>query len=208
LASIGDSTVWIDSSLFEEKIAATKASNEEIEAMQIQEVNAKFIHAMYIRQLEEDFVIYNEEDWDEIIRLANSCPYIEGTAVYAARSIAAVSGAVDMIDDLELCNSNGYYRTRQNTENNSTKALEVKDITIILAENPVKNQIKLLYQLPNFNTTAVVFDVNGKKLITASINTTQNQTSVDVSSISNGIYFLKLANENGYLDDIKFVIAR
>jgi len=35
-----------------------------------------------------------------------------------------------------------------------------------------------------------------------------NQAIINISIISNGIYFIKINNTNGFTKDIKFVVAR
>lgn len=207
LTSMADSSLWMDTTLFKEKIEESKAGNDDIDAIEVQEINAKFIYGMYIRQLEEGTVIYSDEEWDEIIRLAYSCPYIEGPAVYTARAIAAIYGADDLIDDLELCNHDGYYKMQQNTT--IRKAIETENnMDIILAGNPVKNQLKLLYHLPDYITTALIYDINGKKLMEANIDADLNQVMINIGMVSNGVYLLKINNTNGFTKDIKFVVAR
>ena len=149
----------------------------------------------------------SDEEWDEILRLAYSCPYSEGTAVYTARAIVAIYGEDDFFDDLEICSNDGYYKMQQNGK--GTTAIETeKNMDIILAGNPVKNQLKLLYHLPDYITTAIIYDMNGKKLLEANINPELNQEIINISMISNGIYFIKINNSNGFSKDIKFVVAR
>ena len=68
--------------------------------------------------------------------------------------------------------------------------------------------------MKNFNQalsgfeTAIICDMNGKKLVEANINPELNQAIINIGMVSNGVYLLKINNTNGFTKDIKFVVAR
>ncbi len=102
---------------------------------------------------------------------------------------------------------NGSYLqlTSTNLDNNlasswvaSTSSLSVTEINnnnsfILVYPNPVKNLLNVTCQ-KNIDTIEL-FDVCGKKLIATQVNT--NETSLDISNLSVGIYFVKVYNEFG-----------
>ena len=149
---------------------------------------------------------YNSNDVDLGYPLLSRST-IEGTAVYTARLITAIYGADEWFDDLTLCNSEGYYKMHQHKQD-IVEVDAINSPNVVLAENPVKNQLKLLYNLPDNTTTATIFDLDGRKLQTSILNIRQNQFLIDVSSMSCGIYLLNINNSDGYSKDVKFVISR
>lgn len=68
--------------------------------------------------------------------------------------------------------------------------------------------------MKNFNQalsgfeTALIYDINGKKLMEANIDADLNQAMINIGMVSNGVYLLKINNTNGFTKDIKFVVAR
>ena len=206
--SIADSNTWADSTTLNSKIAENINKNNEIIPIEIQEINAKFIHAMYLRQLETEHAIYNEEEWEEILRLANSCPYIEGTAVYTARVLAAIYDEGSLFNDLELCNNAGFYRLKPLTNKNTFSKENDKEGLIRIIENPVNNQLNLLFQNSNDVTIATIYDLNGIKWREFNIPAQSSSFSIDVSGLFNGVYILKTSHETLYSKEFKFVIAR
>ena len=70
--------------------------------------------------------------------------------------------------------------------------------------NPVKSQIFLTSKSTTGNLKVKIFNLEGKLLSTQDV-VLENQTSIDVSSLISGIYFLNVEDESGYMEVKKFL---
>jgi Secretion system C-terminal sorting domain/FG-GAP-like repeat len=69
-----------------------------------------------------------------------------------------------------------------------------KELNFEINPNPIQNELNIKSNsLQNFNFT--IFDINSKELLNG---TFKNSTSADSSNLENGLYFLKLQNEDSY----------
>jgi len=69
--------------------------------------------------------------------------------------------------------------------------------TIVVYPNPSKGLFTLSYG--NFKPQQIeIYDVTGKNILSVdNSKLTENQTELNLSHVSNGIYFIKISNENG-----------
>ncbi|MEI7509899.1 MAG: CotH kinase family protein [Flavobacterium sp.] len=80
----------------------------------------------------------------------------------------------------------------------STGSLAVNEVnkntsSVVIYPNPAKHIVTITS--PNTIDTIEIFDVSGKRLIATPVNETQ--TTIDISNLSVGIYFVKVQNELG-----------
>ncbi|MFK7832251.1 MAG: FG-GAP-like repeat-containing protein [Winogradskyella sp.] len=104
------------------------------------------------------------------------------------------SGTVDVIDN-----------PAANTTHNITEgsALSVIDETLVdvsIYPNPVGNELNIKTQTNVVDKIATIFDINGKRVL----NMKLTNTTIDVSSLTSGIYFLRLESE-GKIMKRKFI---
>jgi hypothetical protein len=74
--------------------------------------------------------------------------------------------------------------------------------------NPVSNILTATFNAPVSSTyLVVVLDINGKKLLSKTIMATSgnNQVQINVSALSNGVYFMKLLNNENTISVQKFL---
>jgi hypothetical protein len=64
----------------------------------------------------------------------------------------------------------------------------------LLSPNPTNGQLNIEFNKATTNISIEIIDALGKKLIQQNFKVL-NQTTIDVSSLSSGIYFLKLTSE-------------
>jgi hypothetical protein len=69
--------------------------------------------------------------------------------------------------------------------------------SIVVYPNPSKGLFTLSYG--NFKPQQIeIYDVTGKNILSIdNTKLTENQTELNLSHVSNGIYFIKISNENG-----------
>jgi len=75
---------------------------------------------------------------------------------------------------------------------------------LTLYPNPVKSQLFLTSKSTTGNLKVKIFNLEGKLLSTQDV-VLENQTSIDVSSLISGIYFLNVEDESGYMEVKKFL---
>ncbi len=78
-------------------------------------------------------------------------------------------------------------------------ALSIQDNTFsqfTLFPNPAKNELFLNSKNTTGNLKLKIFNIEGKLLSTQTV-AIQDQTSIDVSNLSSGMYFLNIEDENG-----------
>ncbi|HBC03819.1 MAG: hypothetical protein CL528_03520 [Aequorivita sp.] len=70
--------------------------------------------------------------------------------------------------------------------------------------NPAKNELFLTSKYTSGTLTLKIFNIEGKLLSNQTLEVA-NQTSIDVSSLTSGIYFLNIEDENGNTTTKKFI---
>lgn len=70
--------------------------------------------------------------------------------------------------------------------------------------NPAKNELFLTSKYTSGTLTLKIFNIEGKLLSTQTLEIA-NQTSIDVSQLVSGIYFLNIEDENGNTTTKKFI---
>lgn len=107
----------------------------------------------------------------------------------------------DMNGELYITNSNTIFKivdTSTASTSNFVKA------GFSLYPNPVKNSFTLLSSANRFANKIQVFDVSGKLLISKDVNQNTSNT-IDVSSLSNGIYIANVTTTDGNDFTSKFI---
>ena len=75
--------------------------------------------------------------------------------------------------------------------------------------NPITNQVNINYEIFNDNMTTIeVFDILGNKVKSFELPNTKNNISVDLSNLSNGIYYCQFINKGLKVGGDKLVIEK
>jgi autotransporter-associated beta strand protein len=70
--------------------------------------------------------------------------------------------------------------------------------------NPANNVLNINFNNANFkNSNIVIFNVSGKEVLKS--NMADSNTQLNIESLSSGVYFVKVSNENGFNKTVKFV---
>ncbi|WP_235003990.1 T9SS type A sorting domain-containing protein [Aequorivita lipolytica] len=70
--------------------------------------------------------------------------------------------------------------------------------------NPVKNRLYINATNPTANLKVKILNIEGKLIRTENLEI-QDQTSIDVSNLKSGIYFLNIEDETGNVEVKKFI---
>lgn len=126
--------------------------------------------------------------------------------VAAANNGSVANSYSFMVKDLTA--GKYYFRIKQVDKDgqfdySKTITLEIDNkVAVSLYPNPVKDQLNI-YTAKNIYNTAYIINSTGKILKT--ITLTASTTQVDVSSLSTGIYFVRLTNEKSSGETLSFI---
>jgi len=97
--------------------------------------------------------------------------------------------------------SNSGYNKLNTTVNVSTQALGINDNTIDEYKiYPIPTNEKLIIELENINDYNIeIYNTIGQKVITQINNNSQNKVELQTSSLTNGIYILRITDGNSKL---------
>lgn len=116
---------------------------------------------------------------DELEILASSSPFVNGDAVYTARAIVGYSDATISTKSFE-------------PENEERVAA---NLVVRVFPNPAQSTLTVeVTGLSNELCKFVIMSTFGKKLLEKTIQTDVVSLDVDVSMLSNGIYFFEILN--------------
>lgn len=91
--------------------------------------------------------------------------------------------------------------------------IQVEQFVVHLFPNPAQNQVSIVFNedlvQKNAKIKAKVFNVSGKEILTSEFNTNIQKQNVDISMLSNGVYYMSFYNsENLNLGTKKFVVLK
>ncbi len=114
-----------------------------------------------------------------------------------------------MVDDVVAAQNNQFPYSEWNvmaiySEDCTAGLNDNKVATYSIHPNPAKNELFITAQNTAGNLKVKIFNIEGKLLSTHNLEVA-NQTSIDVSSLTSGIYFLNIEDENGNTTTKKFI---
>jgi hypothetical protein len=114
-----------------------------------------------------------------------------------------------MVDDLEAAQNNQFPYSEWNvmvtySEDCTAGLNDNKAATYSIHPNPAKSELFITAQNTAGNLKVKIFNIEGKLLSTHNLEVA-NQNSIDVSSLTSGIYFLNIEDENGNTTTKKFI---
>ncbi|MEP0265372.1 T9SS type A sorting domain-containing protein [Dokdonia sp.] len=137
-------------------------------------------------------------EWDKPSQTLYMTGYNNGNATGEFRSVNTETGETTFISNIGISGSQLPWASIRNT------TLSVDDTTVIplsIFPNPAKDQITI--RTTNPSTSIKVVNMVGQVVIEN--NAIENQQSVDISKLSNGIYFLQATNISGNQKTIRFI---
>ncbi|CAN5505090.1 hypothetical protein BH11BAC1_BH11BAC1_30390 [soil metagenome] len=112
--------------------------------------------------------------------------------------------------DVDVCTGTLYYRLKQvdidgRFTYSDVVAVSCKNSLVSLSPNPARNTFNLnFYQPQSGNVTVEVSDLVGQVLLTKifDIEKGYNDRTIDISTLANGIYYLKIVNLNSQPEEV------
>ncbi|MFT4061541.1 MAG: T9SS type A sorting domain-containing protein [Edaphocola sp.] len=127
------------------------------------------------------------------------------------REIATVSAANDSKntysfkdEDLDTEASNIYYRLRMVDRDGNYKYSEIVAVSIGASSaavikvypNPVSDKLEVYHSLVPSGTVINIFSANGRKVLSQTVPANERTTSIDVSALPKGLYYVNFNNDN------------
>ena len=141
---------------------------------------------------------------------ANSCPFVNGPAVYKARAMYASINPGYVFDDLGLCLAVGVYK--QSTEPNfihidESKLEEINDSNFLVYPNPASDQLNISYRLAeNQPCQFILQDVTGRVVINIELDYHVEKMSIALQSIPKGLYVYQFESKGKTNQSGKLII--
>lgn len=116
------------------------------------------------------------------------CPNSGGVGVFVMRNFVELFNDTLEYDDANTCLRQGFYKQQNNTINATSG-----QPSFLIIPNPANNliAIELLQPLQGF-CNLMIYDAIGKSVLTKSFNCEQKNYQLDITTLTNGIYQIKL----------------
>lgn len=199
-----------------------KMANANIYSTRDFEMNEKIVNEFYYQIMEDGMASLRLSDRDNLEFLAKSCPYVEGPAVYKARSLWANYEPWYEYYDLDICNNAGQNKggkglfdddneALNNLISNSNHAENIlqsfSDANFSVYPNPASTQLTLAYELANVEQAHFeLLDVTGRIMLTMTLSPNTTSTSINISKLTRGVYLYRYVVNNNALHTGKIVL--
>jgi hypothetical protein len=162
--------------------------------------NYHFITEVYERLLAEEYDVLSE-NYNELLAVANQCPAAGGQSVYRARAMLALINDSLEYNDALTCLQAGIYREAV-TENETLPKF-------ILIPNPAQNYFEIILNNELEGVCSLIIQNSlAQTVLEKLLDCTKLSTPINISGLSDGLYFVKLTYDNIILENQKLIIIR
>ena len=175
----------IPDSLFQILINAAENKNNSIVPEYSFEEAQKIINEILINTIVKGVYEFNNGQTKSIMEIANSCPFINGPAVFQARSLANFIDGELLFEDYDICSNNPALRKRNPVSSN--------EFTSIVYPNSASEKISIYYPLSE-NATGIILihDILGALVFNMPVRNINDLTDIDIHALPSGIYSIEL----------------
>ena len=157
------------------------------------EINTAAVNDIEIQYLEtaQDKQILID-NYNELLAIANQCPFVGGAAVERARTFIALINDSIFYDDANICLQSGIYRFAKDSIKN------VEQNKILIQPNPAndKVEINLLGKLDEGVCKVEIRNSIGEIILTDEMNCIEKHRVIDLSKLSQGAYSIRVNANN------------
>ncbi len=184
--------------LKDDNISSAVSINNQISPTNNIETYRKWVNSVYF-----DYIIPQkplpQNIINDLVTLASSSPFVNGDAVYSARAI------VDYTDPEAIEKPKSLKQNNPNSNSGSKH-----DITVNVYPNPAENIINVeIKGLNGEPCKFVIRNILGTGLIEREIKAEVTKITIDISKLSNGLYFYEVLNTvNENIKNARFVISK
>jgi len=178
--------------------------NNNVATTKLIEQNEQIVNDIYLSTIAKGIYNFTIAQSGSLLSIGQQCPMLGGNAVYKARGMYAMINDTIRYDDVNTCLQNGVIlREQYHSYTNSTAS------SVFIVPNPAKQNATLYYQLPeNAKGKMLMFDIVGKNQITKELNKNSSQIDIDVSNLSDGIYFYKVLTDGFEIGNGKLAVIK
>jgi hypothetical protein len=156
--------------------------------------NEKIINQLYLKQLELSLESLDVADKEHILNVVNSCLYVNGTAVFKARTLALQFNPSQDFYDLNLC-INQSNNSALNDEEYILKKTITKEMECLILENPVDHILKSKHSQAQ-NITFIIYEVIYNAIKRIELDGQFNFANINVEELPTGNYIYKSIFDN------------
>ncbi|MFM2224745.1 MAG: Secretion system C-terminal sorting domain [Bacteroidota bacterium] len=166
------------------------------------------INQLYLNYLLNDSLDVNEIQ--SVASIANLCPYMYGTAIPIARTIASAIDSTLSWDDNSICYGN-FRTTNNNTDDdylagllaaNAEKKNKKEEVylfnnKITVYPNPTDRTLHFTYNDLNIGDKIIIYNYLGIEVLSKFLYNTKGDLDIDVNQFKNGLYIYHVASPKG-----------
>jgi hypothetical protein len=187
-----------DSTTFQNQIQELTQENTALPLGRLFENYEKDLNRIYLDVLTQGWQNLTTADFEQLEELALSCPFVNGSAVYKARSLFAHIHPGITYNDLEICNAVGIYKS--GLESTSVGNNDEKFLNTIVYPNPTQSELQIYIPQYQGPVQIQVFDMTSNKVIDFKSKILMDIISLPVSFLNSGMYNIRIQIE----DRVKF----
>ncbi len=225
---LSDSLSSADSTVYDQRLTNAITANNAISSIHNYEQNERTVNYLYLKIAMIGRDSLDNSDLETLETLAKSCPAIEGTAVYKARTLYAMYEPALDYNDLQICGTSVSNKNGENSFDNLSAFLQsapieyyrnmsgndmshfVKDTLsgFGISPNPANDILNIDHDLIyNQDAIMIVYDLLGGKVMNVILSGKVQRTTLDVHMLPSGLYTYRIEYRNNrYIG--KFSIVR
>jgi hypothetical protein len=187
-------------------LAPVCTNNNAFNTIVLHEVLEKEVNDIYLNTLAKGILEFSNSELISLRRIAANCPQEGGAAVHQAR------GMLSMVEDVNLlnfdCVANNGRSSIIEEENKSEETIDTERWNLILYPNPTNNTITLESNLVLEDEIQIeIYNTLGQKVKEVTINEDIKTIDINVSSLLDGIYNIRLQS-GAYKITKSFVVVK
>jgi hypothetical protein len=176
------------------KLNFVKTLNNNFVPTTLMGTNEKAMNQLYLKQLELGINSLDNVDKDALNNMANSCLYVNGTAVFKARTLALQLNPSMDFYEVSLCTAQGKNGGISDDEYISQKTTS-SNLECIILENPLDQILKLKHSKAQ-NITFIIYDMIGNAIKRVELDSQSNFANINVTELPMGNYIYKCIFDN------------
>ena len=124
-----------------------------------------------------------------------NCPFEEGPAVYTARAIlrGIDSQRQEYMHECEKVYPSSV-SNREAEQQRINNNINPNEGVISIKPNPAKNNFIITHN--GIYSSLIIEEISGKEVLSQILNQAVNIEQIDISTLNNGLYIVKLSNDN------------
>jgi hypothetical protein len=202
LSELSDPMALQNAALWQQKWNLAQSLNQGMAEQNLFESNEKALNVLYLKYLAQGMESLSANELLEIESLASKCPYLDGQAVFKARTLYAMIAGPLTYNDLAICNNLGVYKGGINwyeIENSQIGKMQQRsNEDIQVYPNPTTTEVNFKAKSTNLSKAMLkVFDVSGRLIQIKVKRQNEEILQIELGEVPAGLYHYNLILEDG-----------